>query len=91
MYKPEVINSRSIKNTNTIIEALKKMDIEKCKLLFVFDGDAFIGILTIGDIQRAIINVIEMTSPVSAILDTNKVYAFEGEKTDSIRQRKAKI
>lgn len=87
MYKPEVINSRSIKNTNTIIEALKKMDIEKCKLLFVFDGDAFIGILTIGDIQRAIINVIEMTSPVSAILDTNKVYAFEGEKTDSIRQK----
>ena len=32
MYKSEEIKTRSIKNTNTIIEALKKMDIEKCKL-----------------------------------------------------------
>lgn len=87
MYKSEEIKTRSIKNTNTIIEALKKMDTEKCKLLFVLDGENFAGILTIGDIQRAIINAADMNSPVSAILDTNKVYAFEGEKIDSIRQK----
>lgn len=87
MYKSEEIKPRSIKNTNTIIEALKKMDTEKCKLLFVFDVENFAGILTIGDIQRAIINAADMNSPVSDILDTNKVYAFEGEEIDSIRQK----
>lgn len=87
MYKPEEIKSRSMKISNTIIEALKKMDAEKCKLLFVFNGDFFSGILTIGDIQRAIINAVDMNSSVSAILDTNKVYAFEGEEINSIRQK----
>lgn len=87
MYKPEEIKSRSLKISNTIIEALKKMDAEKCKLLFVFNGDFFSGILTIGDIQRAIINAVDMNSSVSAILDTNKVYAFEGEEINSIRQK----
>ncbi len=87
MYKSDEIKPRSIKNKNTIIEALKKMDAEKCKLLFVFDSELFAGILTIGDIQRAIINAADMNSPVSSILDTNKVYAFEGEDIDSIRKK----
>ncbi len=87
MFRIEEIKSRSITIKNTIIEALKTMDAEKCKLLFVFNGESFAGILTIGDIQRAIINAIDMNSPISAILDINKVYASEDEEIDSIRQK----
>ena len=45
----------------TIISALKKMDEVKSKFLFVFDGDRFDCMLTIGDIQRAIIRNVEMS------------------------------
>lgn len=81
------INSRAIQTDLSIISALKKMDEEKCKLLFVFNDERFSGILTIGDIQRAIIKAVDLSSEVSIILDTNKVYASKGESLDSIKQK----
>jgi len=69
----------------TIISALKKMDEVKSKLLFVFDGDKFDCLLTIGDIQRAIIHNVEMTSPISRILDRNKIYASQEESIEKIK------
>lgn len=51
---PEIEN-RSIRISSSIIQSLKLMDTKKVKLLLVFDGDKFLSILTIGDIQRAII------------------------------------
>ncbi|MBR1639814.1 MAG: nucleotidyltransferase family protein [Treponema sp.] len=83
----EKIKTRSITSNSTIIEALKKMDVEKCKLLFVFNNDNFAGILTIGDIQRAIIKAVDLNSPVLSILDVNKVYANERESIDSVKQK----
>ena len=56
MFKNDIIENRSIGLEDSIIVALKKMDIEKTKILFVFSNDKFEGILTIGDIQRAILN-----------------------------------
>ena len=53
--KQDRITKRNIDIHASIIEALKKMDIEKTKVLFVFNEDRFEGLLTIGDIQRAII------------------------------------
>ena len=41
--------------SDSIISALEKMDGHRTKLVFVFDGEKFESILTIGDIQRAII------------------------------------
>ena len=70
----------------TIISALKKMDEVKSKLLFVFDGDRFDCMLTIGDIQRAIIRNVEMTSPISRILDRNKIYAGHEESIEKIKE-----
>ena len=59
----------------SILAALKKMDKEKSKLLFVFISNRFECILTIGDIQRAIIRNVELSKSVSFILDRNKEFS----------------
>lgn len=87
MTNTELIKSRIIQTNLAIISALRKMDEEKCKLLFVFNGEKFSGILTIGDIQRAIIKAVDLSSEVSTILDTHKVYASKGEGLDCIKQK----
>lgn len=48
------------------------MDIEKTKLLFVFSNNTFKGMLTIGDIQRAILRNINLNERIINILDREK-------------------
>ena len=85
------INNRKIVLNTTIIEALKKMDTEKVKSLVVFENNQFQGLLTIGDIQRAILKGIELTSPISSILDKNKVYASTDETIESIKKKMSRL
>lgn len=85
MNKITKIQDKIINAELTIISALKKMDEVKSKLLFVFDGDKFDCMLTIGDIQRAIIRNVEMSSPVSLILDRHKIYASQDESMEEIK------
>ena len=66
------LQQRSIEISLPIIQTLKRMDEIKVKLLFVFDAERFISILTIGDIQRAIIKGVSLTEPISAIVNTHK-------------------
>ncbi len=89
-YK-EKIKNREIQFDTSILDALKKMDSEKCKVVFVFNKDTFIGLLTIGDIQRAIIKAIDLSTPISNIIDTNKVYALVDEPLDSIKRKMYKL
>ena len=69
------INQRKIRPNASILEAMKKMDTIGVKTLLVFDADKFIGLLTIGDIQRAIIKGTNLSSSILTILDKNKIYA----------------
>lgn len=71
--------------SDSIISALEKMDGHRTKLVFVFDGDKFESILTIGDIQRAIIRHHVLADPVSAILDREKIYALDNEPIEQIK------
>lgn len=71
----------------TLLEAMKHMDESRVKTLFVFDGDLFEGIVTIGDIQRAIINNVSLNEPVSGILDKNKVYGYVTEPDSRIKEK----
>lgn len=80
------IQSIIISQDTSIIDSLKKMDVEHSKLLFVFQNSHFLSILTIGDIQRSIIKNIKLETPVSAIIDKNKIYAYEGDTKDSIKK-----
>ena len=83
----ERIQKRIISPDCTILEAMKKMDEIKMKILFVFDEKDFEGILTLGDIQRAIIKGSSLTDGVREILDKNKIYAEVGESIDSIKKK----
>ena len=62
------IKERVIAPSASLLDAMKQMDEVKVKMLFVFSGEHFEGIVTIGDIQRAIIKNVPLDSPVSAIV-----------------------
>lgn len=55
----------------SILNALKQMDVINRKLLLVFAADLFMGVLSVGDIQRAIIRNISLDSPIKSILRKN--------------------
>ena len=57
-----------IESNTTMLEALKIMDKLKLKLLIVMENNLFESVLSIGDIQRAIIASRTLTTPVSEIL-----------------------
>lgn len=83
----ERIKDRIISPSATLIEAMKRMDEIKVKMLFVFEEENFQGIITIGDIQRAIINNIMLTEPVSKVVGKNKKYARPNEDREQVRSK----
>lgn len=58
----------TIEKSATIITALKQMDEQRVKLLLVLDEGKFHSLLSIGDIQRAIIANVSLDSPIEGIL-----------------------
>lgn len=87
----ERIQKRIIAPDCTLLESMKKMDEIKMKILFVFDDKKFEGILTLGDIQRAVIKGNALTTGVISILDRNKIYADSSESLDSIKKKMESI
>ena len=83
----EKIQDRAIQSSMTVLQALKIMDAAKVKMLFVFEEDRFLSILTIGDIQRSIIKQVNLNDSVSTILDKNKDFASLQDPKDSIRDK----
>ena len=63
------IEKQTIAPSTTLLNALKLMDERKVKTLFVFKDERFVGILTVGDVQRAIIKNVSLTDAISRILD----------------------
>lgn len=85
------IKNRIIGLDATIIQALKRMDAAKTKLLFVYDGDRFVSLLTIGDIQRAILKSEDLAESVSRIIDKHKIYASVEDSIDIIKDKAARL
>lgn len=84
----KINKSRSIQSSLSIINALKKMDEEHVKSLLVFTGETFVSLLTIGDIQRAIIANCNLNREVGEIIDTqNKKYSFSNDSIEVIRTK----
>lgn len=80
------INNLIIPTTFSLLDALKKMDNEHTKMLFVFEGDHFVSILTIGDIQRSIIRNISLSEPVDKVIEEGKIYIHKDTPTNEIRK-----
>lgn len=91
VFDRKKIQNCSLSSGESLLTALKQMDSEKVKTLFVLDDEHFEGIITLGDIQRSIINNIALKEPVSRILDRNKVYGYVSEGDESIKEKMRKM
>lgn len=81
------IRNRAVLSDISVITALKRMDDERVKLLLVFEKEEFLGLLTIGDIQRAIIAGNALSDPIEGIMDRHKEYAGTSDSIDQIKER----
>ena len=81
------IQERIISPSASLLDAMKQMDQVKVKILLVFSDEHFEGLITIGDIQRAIIKNIALKESVSRILNKNKIYGYQSEGEESIREK----
>lgn len=87
----EKIKDRVISPQTTLIESMKLMDTLGKKLLFVFEADSFLGILTIGDIQRAIIKGVPLSAESKNVLDCNKIYASIHDSKEQIKEKMSRL
>lgn len=76
----------SIQKSEPIINALKQMDLINRKLLLVFDRDNFVNIISIGDIQRAILNNVQLTFPIEKAIRHDTRIARSKEPFDKIKK-----
>lgn len=85
------IEKQTIAPSIPLLNALKTMDDHKVKTLFVFEGEHFEGILTVGDVQRAIIKNVSLNEVVSHIIDKNKIYGYVNESESVIKEKMRSI
>ena len=83
----EKIKRVSIAPTETMLVAIKRMDQLDRKSLIVLEDELFVSILSIGDIQRAIIQNLPMSTPIQQILRPKIKVAKTSETTEEIRSR----
>lgn len=87
----ENIRARIIAKETTIIQALKKMEDLAVKLLFIFNEEHFMGILSIGDIQRSVIKNIDLKTNVLEIMRSNYTFSFDSESKETIKEKMIKF
>lgn len=85
--KIDLKSSIFINNKLSVLEALERMDSIKRKLLIILEGEKFSGVLSIGDIQRAIINKYELNSSIENILRREITTCHVNESLDDIKQK----
>ena len=81
------IEERVVSPSASLLDAMKRMDELKVKMLFVFDDEHFEGIITIGDIQRAIIKNVPLKESLSTIIGKKKKYAAPDESIEEVRKK----
>jgi len=82
----EKIKSIKIEANESILTALKQMDAVGYKLLLVFKDDKFLNIVSLGDIQRAILKNIALETPIRKTLRKNTKIAHEKDSFESIKK-----
>jgi dTDP-glucose pyrophosphorylase len=81
------IKERIIAPTESILFAFKKMDAIYQKLLIILDGDYFMGLISAGDIQRAIIKNTSLDKRVTEIIRSNPRLAYSDTDMETIRKQ----
>ena len=86
MNYSEKIRRKIVKADTTIIQTMKMMDEARTKLLLVFEDGHFVGMITNGDIQRAIIAHTSFDTPIGKVVSRKgKLYAKESDDRDKIK------
>lgn len=87
MTFPQRIEKKIVDASSSLIQTLKLMDEGFTKSLIVFDDGSFIGIITNGDLQRAIIANKPFNTPIREIVDNStKRYAQVGDDREKIKK-----
>jgi dTDP-glucose pyrophosphorylase len=81
-----IIDNMTINADSSIFSALKKMDLLGKKSLLVLENDLFLSILSIGDIQRAIIKNYSLELSIKNILRENILVANEHDSYEKIKE-----
>lgn len=81
------INQVVLSPDTTILAALKKMDALQVKLLIVMNSEKYIGLLSIGDIQRAILANHKMEDAVGTILRKQNRVAGPDDDFETIKKQ----
>lgn len=80
-----------IDNSETLIAALKKMDNERVKLLIVFDSGKYKSLLSIGDIQRAIISGKSIQEEKINTIERHDIVCSTSDNKEVIKKRMVEI
>lgn len=91
LSKEEIVKSRKISINSSITEALAQMDRIDKKLLLVFDSDSFINVLSIGDIQRAILRGEKLNTEVKNVLRRETRVANTTDEYEKIKSTMKKF
>lgn len=74
-----------ITEETSLMDALRIMDKVGRKLLIVCNVDKFLGLITIGDIQRAILNKRNLSDSVAGYMRSDILYASDETSMDEIK------
>lgn len=87
MQYSERVRKKIVSAETSIIQTMRLMDEGFTKLLLVFDGEQFLGIVTNGDLQRAIIAHTPFETPIRQVIDnTTKRYAHESDDREKVKE-----
>lgn len=80
-YTTDVIVDKNL----TLLEAIKRMDQLERKLLVITEERRFLGLISIGDIQRALINKVDMSESVLKLVRPDILIAHPQDDLDAIK------
>ena len=80
------LGNLSIESTRNLLQALKQMDALDKKLLIVVDKTRYIGLLSAGDVQRAIIKNKPLTTLIHQVLRKNIRVGKPDDSFDTIKK-----
>jgi dTDP-glucose pyrophosphorylase len=80
-----------ISSKNTILDAVQQMDRVNRKLLIVFNENKYYGLISIGDVQRAIIAKTSLDNPLSVILRDEVKICYKGISGQNIKKQMLQI
>jgi len=85
MFSDKRLSERIISPYSTLLEAMQRMDKTYQKLLLVLSDDQFIGLISAGDIQRAIIRNIPLDTALVELIRSNIKFATIDTSIEEIR------